>query len=151
MTRRLLYRSRRDPATRVAGGGRRAYLSEQATQLDIRPTLLASLWRRRRVKDPRTGRWRPIPPKATIPISAIDAVRFRPARWWLRGKLVVEATGHGDPWLWLFPGRPFRLTWWWSPPAWRPYWWGPSKAHLMWTLHKRLHWVRDMALIRAHR
>lgn len=140
-------RSTGQRATRATSSDRRAYLAEDAAALELRPTWLASLYRRRHVKTRVGARIvkRSVPGRKTVPTAKIIGVRYRAARRWWPGLVVVEvAPGHGDPWRWTSTDGTWRLRW-----------WGTSgNAGDLTLLYRRLSWVYQAklaALARRHR
>lgn len=126
--------SRRDPATRATSSDRRVHFGADAERLELRPTWLAGLYRRRHVKQRRGARLVkvPVPARKTVPAGSIVGLAYRPARRWWPGLVAVEvAAGHGDPWRWTSTDGTWRLRWWWS---------GRHGDQLR-MLHRRLAWV----------
>jgi hypothetical protein len=127
----------RDPATKATSSDRRAYLGEDATALELRPTFVASLFRRRYYKK-RVGKRTVkvhIPGRKTVPTTKIIGLRYRGARWWWPGLLAIEVEpGHGDPWRWSSLDGTWRLRWYRS-----------SDAGLT-MLYRRLSWVYQAKL-----
>ena len=125
------YQAKRDPATRVPAGDRRAPLPAAADVLTMRPSFLASLWRRRWTSRNKKTR-KKIPAVVHVPAGAIVHTRYRAPRWWCPGLLVIQAAPTcGDPWRWTSRDTTWRLRGWWSA----------GTARKVWLLHERLAWL----------
>lgn len=118
----------RDPATRLAAGGRILYLDEDAKLLKVKPRWLCG---RTHIKDPRTGRKKRLPKEILVRTSGL-VVDHRAAGW-LPGRLTL--VGVPDPWRWIAPGRDVAVSWWLSK----------KRGDQAFTLNRRLEWAARMA------
>ena len=121
-------KARRDPATRLAAGGRILYLDEAAQQIRVKPRWLCG---RTHIKDPRTGREKRLPKE--IIVSTAGLVVEHRAAGWLPGRLTLA--GVPDPWRWIAPGRDVAVSWWLSK----------RRGDRAFTLRRRLDWAARMA------